>query len=203
MSAVFAKSDQLTGRRVILRPLVPDDFDAWSQVRVNCGEWLTKWEPSSVVGVPHPQDSRLAFSARCAARERERQNGAGYGFGIFDGSRFVGEVNLNNIVRGAYKNAFVGYWVDRAVAGQGYMPESLVVAFRYAFEDLGLHRVQISVIPRNTSSRRVLEKLKLRDEGMALRYLEINGVWEDHVRYAITVEEWEDRRGELLDEWVN
>ena len=62
---------------------------------------------------------------------------------------------------------------------------------RTAFEDLHLHRVQISIIPRNTASRRVVEKLEIRDEGVAQRYLEINGVWEDHIRYAITVEEWD------------
>ena len=47
-----------------------------------------------------------------------------------------------------------------------------------------------------------MEKLDLREEGIAVRYLEINGDWEDHVRYALTSEEWRDRRGELLDVWV-
>jgi ribosomal-protein-alanine N-acetyltransferase len=82
------------------------------------------------------------------------------------------------------------------------MPEALVLVCRAAFEDLRLHRVQISIIPRNTSSRRVVEKLGIRDEGVAQRYLEINGVWEDHIRYAITVEEWEQRRAQLLADWV-
>jgi len=48
----------------------------------------------------------------------------------------------------------------------------------------------------------VMEKLRYREEGIALRYLEINGVWEDHVRYAITVEEWQDRGEELGREWL-
>ena len=66
-----------------------------------------------------------------------------------------------------------------------------------------LHRVQISIIPRNTASRRVVEKLDIRDEGTAARYLEINGVWEDHIRYGITAEEWTDRRDELMGTWVD
>ena len=74
---------------------------------------------------------------------------------------------------------------------------------RFAFEDLKLHRLQISIIPRNTASRRVVEKLDLRMEGVAERYLQINGVWEDHCRYAITIEEWQRRRPELLFEWVD
>jgi [ribosomal protein S5]-alanine N-acetyltransferase len=71
-----------------------------------------------------------------------------------------------------------------------------------AFEDLHLHRVQISIIPRNTASRRVVEKLGIRDEGLAQRYLEINGTWEDHIRYAITLEEWDARRDELMAAWI-
>ena len=82
------------------------------------------------------------------------------------------------------------------------MPESVVAVLQFCFEQLLLHRVQISVIPRNASSRRVAEKLGIRDEGIAQRYLEINGVWEDHIRYAITAEEWQERRDELLTAWI-
>jgi ribosomal-protein-alanine N-acetyltransferase len=83
------------------------------------------------------------------------------------------------------------------------MPESLVILSQFAFDELHLHRIQISIIPRNSASRRVVEKLGIRDEGIAARYLEINGVWEDHVRYAITAEEWEVRRDELLRDWIS
>jgi ribosomal-protein-alanine N-acetyltransferase len=82
------------------------------------------------------------------------------------------------------------------------MPECVAVVARFAFEDLRLHRLQIAIIPRNANSRRVMEKLELREEGTALRYLEINGVWEDHVRYALTSEEWEARRAELTAGWL-
>ena len=58
------------------------------------------------------------------------------------------------------------------------------------------------VAKRNHNSRRVMEKLAIREEGIALRFLEINGVWEDHVRYGITVEEWADRRDDLLQTWL-
>ena len=81
------------------------------------------------------------------------------------------------------------------------MPESVVVVCRFSFEELQLHRLQISIIPRNKASRRVVEKLNIREEGVAERYLEINGKWEDHVRYAITSEEWQERRDELLTTW--
>ena len=192
----------LHGRRIVLRPLAVTDFPAWQGVRRRSHEWLTKWEPRRPPGMPDVTDSRSAFAARCRARDRERQLGTGYGFGIFVDGEFCGEININGVQRGPFQSAYVGYWIDEATAGRGYVPEAVVVLCRYAFEELGLHRLQIAIIPRNKASRRVVEKLELRDEGTAVRYLEINGVWEDHIRYAITAEEWKDRRMDLLTAWV-
>ncbi len=190
------------GRKIVLRPLVVSDFAAWQEVRRRNEEWLTTWEPSRVSGQPDVIEDRDAFAVRCSARQRERQLGTGYGFGIFVDGNFCGEINLSSVQRGPFQSAYVGYWVDEKLAGNAYVPEALVVLSRFVFEELHLHRVQIAIIPRNAASRRVVEKLKLRDEGVAVRYLEINGSWEDHVRYAITAEEWFERREDLLSEWV-
>jgi ribosomal-protein-alanine N-acetyltransferase len=73
---------------------------------------------------------------------------------------------------------------------------------QFAFEQLGLHRVEICIVPRNIRSRRIMEKLEIREEGIAQRYLEINGTWEDHVRYAITSEEWQVRRDQIALTWL-
>lgn len=199
---IRAPSQPLLGRRVLLRPLDVADFEAWREVRTRNRDWLTKWEPLPLVGSPDVVSDRRAFAARCGARDRERQLGSGYGFGIFVGSRFAGEINVSSVQRGPFQNAYVGYWVDEAMAGHGYVPEAAAVVFRFAFEDLGLHRLQVSIIPRNAPSRRVAAKLALRDEGTALRYLEINGAWEDHVRYAITAEEWAERRDDYVARWI-
>lgn len=192
----------LVGRRIVLRPLTPADFPQWQDVRRRNNGWLTPWEPARTPGMPDVVESADAFAMRCSARERERQLGTGYGFGVFVQGFLAGEINLSSVQRGPFQSAYVGYWIDRAQAGNSYTSEALVLTIRYAFEQLHLHRVQVSIIPRNHRSRRVVEKLKLRDEGIALRYLEINGVWEDHVRYAITYEEWMERRVELVQEWL-
>ncbi|CAN5806395.1 GNAT family protein [soil metagenome] len=192
----------LFGRRVMLRPLALADFPAWRDVRTRSGEWLLKWEPQRLVGHPDPSRDRDAFAVRCSARQRERQLGTGYGFGIFVDGDLCGEINLSAVQRGPFQSAYVGYWVDEAKAGNGYVPEALIVLARFAFEELHLHRIQIAIIPRNRASRRVVEKLDIREEGTALRYREINGVWEDHVRYAITTEEWVARREELEVGWL-
>ena len=193
---------ELTGRRVHLRPLAASDFESWQEVRRRCRDWLTKWEARPVPGAPDTAEDRRAFAAQCGARDRERQLGTGFGFGIFVEDRFAGAINLTNIQRGSFQNAYVGYWIDEALAGNGYMPESVVLICKFAFEDLNLHRLQIAIIPRNRNSRRVVEKLDLRSEGVAVRYLEINGVWEDHVRYAITAEEWAERGEQLVKAWL-
>ena len=195
----------ITGRRVLLRSLVVSDFEAWREVRIRSRDWLLKWEPRALPGQPDATEDRRVFAARCGARERERQLGSGYGFGIFIGpgrDRFAGEINLSSVQRGPYQNAYVGYWIDEAAAGNSYVPEAFAVLCRYAFEELGLHRLQASIIPRNQASHRVAEKLGLRNEGIALRYLEINGEWEDHVRYAITAEDWAEHRDEFIRDWI-
>lgn len=196
-SAAEPGSVPLVGRRLVMRPLVADDFGQWREVRTVNEEWLTKWEPARISGQPDVVKNRQAFASRCAARQRERQLGTGYGFGVFVEGRLAGEMNVSAIQRGPFQNAYVGYWIDQRLAGQEYTPEALVVAMRFAFEQLRLHRLQIAIIPRNKPSRRVVEKLGLRLEGMAERYLEINGTWEDHLRYAITSEDWEERKEEL------
>lgn len=192
----------LIGRRIILRPLVVSDFPAWQEVRRRNVDWLTKWEAQRVQGQPDPVEDRDAFSVRCSARQRERQLGTAFGFGVFVDGEFAGEINLTSIQRGPFQSAYVGYWIDEKQAGNGYMPEAVVVLAKFAFEELRLHRIQIAIIPRNTASRRVVEKVGIRDEGVAERYLEINGVWEDHIRYAMTTEEWDERREDLLADWL-
>ena len=121
-----------------------------------------------------------------------RAAGVAYGFGVFVDHRLAGEVNLNNVLRGAMQSGTVGYWIDQARAGQGLIAEGVVVLAGFAFEQLDLHRLEICIVPRNPNSRRVMEKLGVREEGIAQRFLEINGVWEDHVRYGFTAEEWAD-----------
>lgn len=128
--------------------------------------------------------------------------GVGYGFGIFVDGELSGEINLSSVQRGPFQSGTVGYWIDEARAGRGYMPEAVVVVCRYAFEELSLRRLEIAIVPRNAASRRVVGKLGLREEGVSKGYLEINGTWEDHVRYGMTIDEWRERGPALVEEWL-
>ena len=86
-----AGMSELTGARVVLRPLQPEDWDAWREVRLRCRDWLERWEPVPEPGSADPALDHEAFRARCAAWERQRHFDAAYGFGLFllDG-RFAG-----------------------------------------------------------------------------------------------------------------
>lgn len=201
-AGVSATSERLYGKRVTLRPLVAQDFEAWSEVRNRNISWLQPWEPQIPPNIADPAKFRDAFSSRCDARDRERATGNNFSFGVFIDGAFAGEVNLNNVIRGAMQCGTVGYWIDEARAGNGYVAEAVVLLSRFAFDELRLHRIEVCIIPRNTNSRRVMEKLEFREEGTALRYLEINGVWEDHIRYGFTIEEWENRAEQLAKTWL-
>jgi ribosomal-protein-alanine N-acetyltransferase len=195
---------QLSGPRVLLRPLGPADHGAWRAVRIRSRDWLERWEPLPELGGSDPVTDPVAFASRCDLWARQRHADTAYGFGIVlhDGT-LVGEVSLGSVQRGPFQSALIGYWIDRAHAGHGLVPEAVVLVLRFGFEELGLHRLEAVIVPRNGPSRRVAEKLGLRDEGCSARFLQIQGVWEDHVRYAMTVEEWWQRREDLADRFLS
>lgn len=93
----------------------------------------------------------------------------------------IGTIGLSNIVRGAFRSCFLGYSLDKDYLNSGYMSEAVLLITDYAFKSLNLHRIEANVMPRNKASLRVLEKNGFLSEGLAKEYLQINGVWEDHI----------------------
>ena len=148
------------------------------------------WEPRPK-GAPLPAEDRGSFAARCAIRERERQLGTGYGFGIFVGGRFAGEITLSSIQRGPFQSGFIGYWIDQAMAGQGYVPEAVVMALALRLRGDRAAPGRDLDHPAQPGQPAGGREAGLRMEGVAERFLEIDGAWEDHARFAMTTEEWE------------
>jgi len=180
---------ELSGDAASIRLLDPDDAGEYLDLLVRNREFLRPYEPVRPPGYWTLDEQREQLEQ--AAREAEA--GTGFAFGIYaraDGA-LVGRVALANIVRKAWQNATLGYWIDGERNGRGFATEASELALRFAFGDAGLHRVQAGVMPRNARSIRVIEKLGMRFEGLAERYLLINGVWEDHRMYAMTLEEWQ------------
>ena len=96
-------------------------------------------------------------------------------------SKIIGIIGLNNVVWGAFCSAFLGYKLDKDYVNKGYMSVAVEMLIKYAFEELGLHRIEANVMPKNKASLRVLEKNQFINEGTSKYYLNINGVWEDHI----------------------
>ena len=147
--------------------------------------FLDQWEPTRSDGF-----YTLEPHQRWLERMQGDENFADFGIFLAAGDELVGRLQLSGISRGPFENAYLGYFVSEKHNGRGYATEAVRQAVDAAFGELALHRVQAAVIPRNVASIRVLEKAGFREEGFALRYLKIAGVWEDHRLYAVTAEEW-------------
>jgi len=170
--------------RVYLRELTEPDAEPMAAIlRANRG-FLRPWDPE------RPPTFFTADGQRDVIRAGivERDAGHAWSFGIFEqaGDSLVGRIALSSIVRGAWQNANLGYWVVRDRNGRGYCTEAVSGAVTFGFDRLQLHRVQAAIMPRNAASIRVVEKNGFRHEGAARGYLLINGVWEDHLIYART-----------------
>ena len=124
------------------------------------------------------QRASLEKDAALAAEDR------GYRFYLFrkeEPETIMGMVGLNNLVRGAFQSCFLAYKIDRTLWGRGYGAEAVEATADWAFRVLGLHRVEANIMPRNLASRKAAAKAGFEEEGLARRYLKINGVWEDHL----------------------
>jgi [ribosomal protein S5]-alanine N-acetyltransferase len=173
---------ELRGERIVLRHLTADDAPALLAFMNENREFLEQWEPERDQGffTLDAQAADIEAAAADAAADRR------HAFGIFVDGELVGRLALNQIVRGVFQNAYLGYSVGERWNGRGLATEAVGVAVGFAFGELGLHRVQAAVMPRNAASIRVLEKNGFREEGYAVAYLCINGVWEDHRIFART-----------------
>lgn len=95
--------------------------------------------------------------------------------------KVIGSIGLNNVIWGAFCSAFLGYKLDQEFTGRGFATMAVDMMINYAFQELRLHRIEANVMPKNIASLRVLEKNGFVNEGISKYYLNINGIWEDHV----------------------
>lgn len=118
-----------------------------------------------------------------------RATHVGYLVRLYGSGELVGVVNVNEIVRGAFRSGYLGYYAFAPYDGRGLMTEGLSLVVRDAFRRLGLHRLEANIQPANEASRRLVRRLGFRREGFSPRYLKIQGRWRDHERWAILADE--------------
>jgi ribosomal-protein-alanine N-acetyltransferase len=183
---------RLQGERIHLRRPVRGDWRAWADLRAQSHDFLRPWEPSWAGDAL----SRSAFRRRLQRYALDWRDDEGYSFFIYrneDGG-LLGGIGLSNLRRGVAETASLGYWIGRPHARHGYMNEALGLILVYAFDRLGLHRIEAACLPSNGPSRSLLAKMRFREEGYAKRYLCIDGRWQDHVLHALLAEEWQAGR---------
>jgi ribosomal-protein-alanine N-acetyltransferase len=173
---------------VSLRPVRVRDARTWRDMRVRNAPWLRPWEPTNPE-TPLYRSSVGPYVSMVRTMRREARQGQALPWVVTVSDRFAGQLTVGSIVWGSSRSAQVGYWIDEAYAGHGVIPTALAMAVDHCFGVVGLHRIEASIRPENHASRRVVEKLGFRDEGLRQRQLHINGAWRDHLCYALTVEE--------------
>jgi [ribosomal protein S5]-alanine N-acetyltransferase len=141
------------------------------------------------VKAPH---TRKQFRELIARARSERQ--ACFFVCTIESSELVGVINLNEIVRGLFQSAYLGYYAFEPFCGSGYMREGLALVLDRAFGALRLHRLEANVQPGNLRSVQLVAGLGFRLEGLSPRYLKIGGRWRDHERWAILAENWRAER---------
>ncbi|HEX9034367.1 MAG TPA: GNAT family protein [Streptosporangiaceae bacterium] len=187
----------LLGAPVALRPLVTRDARSWREARVRNADWLRPWEPTNPE-TPLYQSSLGPYVAMVRTMRREARHGITLPWVVTYGGRFAGQLTVGNIIWGSARTGSVGYWVDQEFAGLGVTPTALAMAMDHCFQVVGLHRIEATIRPENRASRRVVEKLGFREEGIRRRCLHVDGAWRDHLSYALTAE---DAGGGLLPRW--
>jgi ribosomal-protein-alanine N-acetyltransferase len=178
---------RLVGQRVIVR--IPEQRDIASIVR-----HFRENEAHLDEFSPFPKEflSEAFWRIQVEAQRREFAGDHGCKTFVFepDDATVIGSANLSVIVRGAFQSAYLGYALAGAKQGQGLMHEALALLVRFAFTELRLHRIMANYMPRNARSAAVLKRLGFTVEGLAQRYLLINGVWEDHVLTSLDNPAW-------------
>lgn len=175
------------GQGLVLRAPVMSDYSQWSDLRERSRAFLTPWEPIW----PSDDLTRSGFRRRLRRYAEDMAEDRAYPFVVVreDDSALVGGVTLANVRRGIVQAGTIGYWIGAPFAGRGYMTSALRVLLPTLFGELNLHRVEAACIPSNLASVKVLEKCGFAREGLARRYLCINGVWQDHYLYGLLDED--------------
>jgi ribosomal-protein-alanine N-acetyltransferase len=171
---------------LLLRPLRFRDRQVWDSVREVNRQWLEPWEatrPEIDRDLAPPSYYEMVRTHR---RDGKAARSISLGIWLQEGRKeqFIGQITLGGITYGAGRMAFIGYWIDQRFANRGYTTRSVKALTEYGFNQLLLHRIEISMRPENDASKRVAEKSGYYFEGTKLRYLHIDGAWRDHLAFV-------------------
>ena len=186
---------------LLLRPPQASDYTAWAELREQSRDHLIPWEPRW----SHDELSRWSFRRRLRYYQRDQRDDMGYAFFIFSDAtgELYGGLTLSNVRRGVTQAAALGYWLGAPHIGKGYMSRAVSMATQYAFTDLSLHRVEAACLPSNRPSIAVLSRNGFQNEGLARRYLRINGEWRDHLLFSLLSDDPRPKKVSVIETGTN
>lgn len=173
-----------TTQRLLLRQIAPEDAHLVAEYGQRSKEFHQRWDPVRPADFWEPEvvAERLGRELEDAVSDRGLTL---YLSQLGDTSRVIGRVVLLRIVRGSMQSCHVGYGLAPDVTGRGYMTEALGEAVRIAFAELGLHRIEVNILPENERSLAVAERVGFAREGITRDCYRIAGQWRDHVRLSV------------------
>lgn len=173
----------IKGERVILEPLAAQRSEDLLKFYEKNRAFLKAFSPT------WPKDffQESFWQRKIWASSQDWESDKAYRFVLKSKSgEIIGNINLSQVCRGAFQNAYLGYAVDEDYQGQGIMTEAVSLVTKFTFEKIKLHRLQANTLVDNIGSQKVLLKNGFNEEGLAKNYLEIDGSWCNHKLFAST-----------------
>ncbi len=97
----------------------------------------------------------------------------------------IGSVCFQNLYKEPYHSCSLGYKFGKNYLNQGYATESVQKGIEIMFHEYHMHRIDAYIMPSNTASLKLVNRLSFQFEGTCRSFAKINGNWEDHMRYAL------------------
>jgi len=181
---------------LVLRPLQRRDQKQWASVREANRAWLAEWDatPPPESWPAHFTYADMIKSQRELAREGRSLPWAlawddGWPGRPSRATQMIGQLTVSGITMGSARYGYIGYWIDHRWAGNGLVPLGVALACDYCFGTLRLHRLEIDILPENSRSHRVVEKVGFVADGQRASVLHINGRWRDHDAFIMTADQ--------------
>jgi ribosomal-protein-alanine N-acetyltransferase len=175
---------RLYGEHVNLKILTTDDAKDMLNYYIKNKEHLRRYEPTREEWFYSIEAQRQIL----VENYKQFLNGVGICFGIYRNEKLIGKIQISSIVFGVFKSGIVGYSMDSEKQGNGYVKEALKLLMKYAFDKMGIHRIEASTLVDNLRSQSVLKSCNFSKLGLNKNYLFINGKWRDHITYYCTKE---------------
>jgi ribosomal-protein-alanine N-acetyltransferase len=165
----------------VTRLVSADDAEELVSVLHENRDFLAPWEPLHGDAYFTTEGQRAGLQRALEAYTRQ----AMVPLAIVDDGHLAGRININDITRGAFQSATIGYWVSQSRGGRGLATAAVADAVDIAFKQLGLHRLQAGTLLHNARSQRVLTGNGFQPFAIAPAYLKIAGRWQDHILFHL------------------